>query len=125
MGFGVTPSLIATWSDGIYTTTLSGHFQGLDYPTANEINATNGEATFTQKYAPLRDLSFAFTGDYPHQTIANFLNSSIFSPIITPGTTVLPNGNTVLPNGQIVNPSGQVVGQASHFPACRERTGLL
>jgi hypothetical protein len=88
VGFGVTPSLIATWSDGIHTTTLSGNFQGLDYPTANEINATNGEATFTQKYAPLRDLSFTFTGDYLHQTIANFLNSSIPSPIITPGTTV-------------------------------------
>ena len=60
VGFGVTPSLIATWSDGINTTTLNGHFQGRDYPTASEINATDGEATFTQTYAPLRDLSFTF-----------------------------------------------------------------
>ena len=116
VGFGVSPSLIATWSDGIHTTTLSGNFQGLDYPTANEINATNGEATFTQKYAPLRDLSFTFTGDYLHQTIANFLNSSIPSPIITPGTTVLANGNSVLPNGVIVNPSGLIVGQQVTSP---------
>ena len=116
VGFGVTPSLIATWSDGIHTTTLSGNFQGRDYPTANEINATDGEATFSQKYEPLRDLSFAFSGDYTHQTIGYSLNSSIPSAIITPGTTVLANGNTVLPNGQIVSSTGQVVGQQVTSP---------
>ena len=116
VGFGITPSLIATSSDGIHTTTLNGYFQGRDYPTANEINATDGEATFTQKYAPLRDLSFTFTGDYTHQTIAYTLNSSIPTPIITPGTTVLANGNTVLPNGQIVSSTGQIVGQQATSP---------
>ena len=116
VGFGVTPSLIATWSDGINTTTLNGHFQGRDYPTASEINATDGEATFTQTYAPLRDLSFSFAGDYTHQTIAYSLNSSIPAPIITPGTTVLANGNTVLPNGQIVSSTGQIVGQQATSP---------
>lgn len=116
VGFGVSPSLIATWSDGIHTTTLNGYFQGRDYPTANEINATDGEATFTQKYAPLRDLSFTFLGDYTHQTIAYSLNSSIPAPIIAPGTTVLANGNTVLPNGQIVSSTGQIVGQQVTAP---------
>ncbi len=115
-GFGVTPSVTAVWSNGIHTTTLFGNFQGIDYPTATEINTINGEATFTQNYAPLRDLNFTFLGDYTHHTIANGLNNSIASPITSPGYTVLANGNTVLPNGTIVSPSGQIVGQQASNP---------
>jgi hypothetical protein len=116
-GFGVTPSLTAVWSDGIHTTTLFGNFQGIYYPTATEINAINGEATFTQKYAPLRDLNFTVLADYTHQTVANGLNNAIASPITSPGYTVLANGNTVLPNGTIVSPSGQIVGQQGSNPS--------
>ena len=110
-GFGESPSLTAEWSNGIHTTTLYGTFTHIDYPTQNEINTNDGEATFTQRYAPLRDLSFTFLGDYSHHTIAAGLLSSIPTAITTPSTQVLPNGNTVLPNGQIVSPTGQIVGQ--------------
>ncbi len=116
VGFGVTPSLTGLWSDGIHTTTLYGYFQGRDYPTENEINATDGEVTFSQKYAPLRDLSFTVLGDYTHLTIANGLNYAIPGPVATPGPIILANGNTVLPNGTIVSPSGQIVGQQAVSP---------
>jgi len=112
-GFGESPSLTAEWSNGIHTTTLYGTFTHIDYPTQNEINTNDGEATFTQRYAPLRDLSFTFLADYSHHTIAPGLLSSTPTAITTPSTQVLPNGNTVLPNGQIVTPSGQVVGQTN------------
>jgi hypothetical protein len=113
-GFGVSPALTAQWSNGIHTTTLFGTFTHIDYPTQNEINTDDGEVTFTQKYAPLRDLTFTFLGDYTHKTIANSLNSSIPSAISTPSTTFLPNGNEVLPNGTIINPvTGAVVGQTT------------
>ena len=110
--FGGTPSMTAEWSNGIHSTTLFGTYTHLDYPTANEVNTNDGEATITQQYAPLRDLNFTFLGDYTHQTIASALTSAIPSPIVSTATTVLPNGNTVLPNGTIVAPSGQIVGQA-------------
>ena len=85
----------------------------LQWPTNNELNGTDGEGTFTQQYAPLRDLNFTFTGDYTHKTIQSTLTSSIPSPIAFTGTTVLPNGNISLPNGTIVSPTGQVVGQVA------------
>ena len=119
--FGVSPSVTAEWSNGIHTTTLYGSFEHLQYPTQSSINTDDGEATFTQRYAPLRDLAFTFLGDYTHQTIAPSLTSAIPSPITTTATSVLPNGNTVLPNGTIVSPSGQVVGQSSSLPTA---TGL-
>lgn len=114
--FGVSPSVTAEWSNGIYTTTLFGTFEHLQYPTDNSVNTEYAEATFTQRYAPLRDLTFTFLGDYTHQTIASSLTSAIPSPIATTATSVLPNGNTVLPNGTIVSPTGQFVGQSSSLP---------
>jgi hypothetical protein len=109
---GVSPSVTAEWSNGIHTTTLYGTFQELRYLGNNGVIANDGEATFTQRYAPLRELTFTFLGDYTHQTISSSLTSAIPSPITTTGTTVLANGNTVLPNGTIVSPSGQIVGQS-------------
>jgi len=76
------------------------------------LDATNGEGTFTQQYAPLRDLNFTFTGDYTHVRIASGLTNSIPTPTAFTGFSVLPNGNIVLPNGNIINPNtGQIVGQ--------------
>jgi len=112
-GFGAAPSLTAEWTNGIHTTTLFGNFDPEVYPTHNDINTFDGEASFRQKYQPLRDLTFRAIGDYTHKTIANALQSSIPFPITTPHSTVLPNGDTLLPNGTIVSPDGLVVGHAS------------
>ena len=38
-------------------------------PQESKISAPSGEATWTQQYAPLRDLNFTFVGDYVHQTL--------------------------------------------------------
>ncbi len=111
--FGLSPAITAEWSNGIHTTTIYGNIQRLEYPTVNELNATNGEATFTQKYSPLRDLYFTVMGDYSHQTLQSGLTNAIPSQIPFTGTTILPNGNIVLPNGTIVSPAGQVVGQTA------------
>ena len=113
LGFGISPAVAAQWTDGIHSTTLYGNFQGIQYPTVPEINTTDGEATFTQRYSPLPDLSFSVSGDYTHRTIAPGLMNGIVSGISAPTTTVLPNGNIVLPNGSIVSPTGQLVGQTS------------
>ena len=114
--FGVSPTMTAEWSNGIHTTTLYGNFQLLQNPTDNQVNQTNGEATWTQTYAPLRDLNFTASGDYIHQTLAAGLTAAIPAPTAFTGTTVLPNGNTQLPNGTIVSPTGTVVGQAAATP---------
>jgi hypothetical protein len=118
--FGVNPALTAIWSNGIHTTTLYGSFQQLQYPPDNQapqesnINSLSGEATWTQQYAPLRDLNFTLVGDYSHQTLSSGLTSAIPSPTGFTGYLVLPNGNIELPNGTIINPAtGQVVGQAA------------
>jgi hypothetical protein len=110
---GISPAMTAEWSNGIHTTTLYGTFTRVQYPTDNDVNTNAGEATFTQRYAPLRDLNFTFLGDYIHETISPGLTSGIPSPTASTATSVLPNGNTVLPNGTIVSPNGQVVGQTS------------
>ena len=110
---GVIPSMTAVWSNGIHTTTLNGNFQWLDYQTAGVLNARNGEATWTQQYAPLRDLNFTFVGDYVHQTLQAGLTNSIPTAPAFTGFIFLPNGDLQLPNGQIINPAGQVVGQAA------------
>ncbi len=109
--FGVTPSATGVWSDGINTTTVYGNFQRLEYPTNNLFNSTNGEGTFTQQYAPLRDLNFTFSADYQHQTLQGAFTNSIPNSVQFTGFTVLPNGNIVSPTGTIFNPEGQVVGQ--------------
>jgi hypothetical protein len=114
---GVSPRMTAEWSNGIHTTTLFGNIEHIQYPTETAVNTDNGEATLTQKYAPLRDLAFTFLGDFTHQTIAPSLTSSIQTPITSTATTILPNGNTVLPNGTVVSPSGQVVGQSGFAPS--------
>jgi hypothetical protein len=117
--FGVNPAITAEWSNGIHTTTLYGSFQQLQYPPDNQnpqeskISAPSGEATWTQQYAPLRDLNFTLVGDYNHQTLQAGLTNSLPSAVPFTGLTILPNGNIVLPNGNIINPiTGQVVGQA-------------
>ncbi len=116
---GVDPAVTAVWSNGIHTTTLYGNFQQLQYPPDSQvpqeskINSLSGEATWTQQYAPLRDLNFTFVGDYNHQTLQAGLTSAIPSAIPFTGYFVLPNGNIELPNGTIINPAtGQIVGQA-------------
>jgi Putative beta-barrel porin 2 len=117
LALGVSPSLTAEWSNGIHTTTLFGSFQQLQYPPDNaipqqsNIPALSGEGTWTQQYAPLRDLNFTFVADYNHQSLQAGLTSAIPTPTSFTGFTVLPNGNIILPNGTIINPSGQVVGQ--------------
>jgi hypothetical protein len=112
-GFGVTPGLIAEWSNGIHTTTLYGNVDARTYPTATQYDVLDPQAGFVQKYSPLPDLTFSVHGDYTHQTINSTLVSAIPGPLGSPGTTVLPNGNTLLPNGLIISPSGLVVGQAT------------
>jgi hypothetical protein len=115
LGFGTTPSLTAQWTNGIHTTTLFGNIDRQVYPTDNAINTFDREATATQTYSPLPDLTFTAQGDYTHKTIQSSLTNSIPNSIVTPtvGPTVLPNGNTQLPNGTIVSPTGQVVSQAN------------
>lgn len=110
---GVTPGLVAVWSNGIHTTTLYGNIDRQEYPTANEVNTLDGRAGFTQKYEAMRDLIFTVNVNYAHQTWAAGLQNSIQSPTAAPTTTVLPNGDRILPNLTIISPSGQVVGQAS------------
>jgi hypothetical protein len=105
---GLNPHATAEWSNGIHSTILYGTYQHLQY---NSVGTDDGEATITQRYSPLRDLTFSLLGDYTHRTIGNILTNSIPTTITTTATTVLPNGNTVLPNGTIVSPSGQIVGQ--------------
>ena len=115
LGLGISPSLTAQWTNGIHTTTIYANFDTEDYPTDNTINTFNREATVTQKYAPLPDLTFTVLGDYTHQTISSSLTNSIPNAISTlPSTpTRLSNGDIELPNGQIVSPSGQIVGQVN------------
>jgi hypothetical protein len=111
---GVTPGLVAVWSNGIHTTTLYGNMDRQDYPTANAVNTLDGRAGFTQKYEAMRDLIFTANVNYTHQTWATGLQNSIQSPSAAPTTIVLPNGNIQYPNGNIISPTtGQVVGQAS------------
>jgi Putative beta-barrel porin 2 len=116
-GFGVTPSMVAVWTNGIHTTTLYGNIDRQDYPTDNAINTLDGRAGFTQKYEAMRDLIFTVNGNYTHTTWAASLQNSIQTPSAAPATTVLPNGNTVLPNGTILSPTGQFVGQVSALAA--------
>jgi hypothetical protein len=112
-GIGVTPGLIAVWTNGIHTTTFYGNLDRQVYPDANEVNTLDGRAGFSQRYEALRDLSFTVDANYVRQTWASGLQNSIQTPQTAPATTVLPNGNTVLPNGTIVSPTGQVVGQSA------------
>jgi hypothetical protein len=115
LGLGASPSLTAQWTNGIHTTTIYANFDSEIYPTDNTINTFNREATVTQKYAPLADLTFTVLGDYTHQTISSSLTNSIPNAISTlPSTpTRLSNGDVELPNGQIVSPSGQIAGQVN------------
>jgi hypothetical protein len=113
--FGVTPGVTALWSNGIHTTTIAANVQRLEWPTTNQLNGTNGGATFTQQYAPFRDLNFTVLADYTHQTLQSALTNAIPSPILFTGITVLPNGNIVLPNGNIIDPAtGQIVGHVNN-----------
>lgn len=115
LGFGTSPSLTAQWTNGIHTTTLYGNIDRQIYPTDNAINTFDRQATATQRYSPLPDLTFTALGDYTHKTIQSSLTNSIPSAIATPTATptLLPDGNTQLPNGTIVSPTGQIVGQVN------------
>jgi hypothetical protein len=114
-GFGATPSVTAQWTNGIHSTTISADVDTQQYPTDNLIDTFDRQATITQRYSPLPDLTFTALGNYSHQTVASSLTSSIPSVISTAVTTptLLPNGNIELPNGEIVSPTGQVVGNIS------------
>ena len=116
-GLGVTPSMVAVWSNGIHTTTLYGSLDRQVFPTDNAVNVLDGRTGFTQKYEAMRDLIFSVNGNYTHQTLTTGLQNSIQTPTVAPATTVLPNGNTVLPNGTILSPTGQPVGQTSSSSA--------
>lgn len=109
--FGVSPAITAEWSNGIHSTTLFGSYDHVQYLSNEAATTDDGEATLTQRYAPLRDLNFTFLGDYTHHTFALNLINAIPSPTVTTATVSLPSGNLVLPNGVIVSPSGQIVGQ--------------
>ena len=112
MGFGATPSVTAQWTNGIHTTTIFADVDTQQFPTDSLIDTFDRQATFTQKYSPLPDLTFTALGDYTHRTVTSSLTNSIPGAITTPVTTPtrLPNGNIELPNGEIVSPTGQVVG---------------
>jgi hypothetical protein len=112
-GFGESPSLRAEWSNGIHSTTLHASFDQETYPTFNPANRLDWDAGFTQKYEALRDLTFHFTTDIAHATVANALQGSIPTPINAPETKLLPDGNTLLPNGVILSPTGVPVGQTT------------
>lgn len=116
LALGASPAITAEWSNGIHTTTLFGTYNHMQYLSDQEATTDDGEATLTQRYAPLRDLNFTFIGDYSHRTLAFGLINAIPSPTVTTATTTLPSGNLVLPNGTIVSPSGQVVGQTVPVP---------
>jgi hypothetical protein len=115
LGFGTSPSLNAEWTNGIHTTTIYGNIDTQFYPTDSTINTFDRQATITQKYTPLPDLTFSAVADYTHKTVASALTNSIPTQINTlPATpTLLPDGNTLLPNGNIVSPTGQIVGQVN------------
>ena len=110
--FGVTPSVTAEWSNGIHTTTIFANVDTQRFPTQNLIDTFDRQATFTQKYAPLPDLTVTALGDYTHKTITSSLTSAIPAPITTglTGPTILPNGDIELPNGNIFSPTGQFLG---------------
>jgi hypothetical protein len=110
-GFGVTPSMVAVWSNGIHTTTLYGSIDRQDYPSANAIDTLDGRAGFTQRYEAMRDLIFTFNGNYAHTTLTTGLQNSIQTPV--GGSVTLPNGNTLQQNGTVTTPSGQVIVQGS------------
>lgn len=112
-GFGVTPGLVAVWTNGIHTTTLYGNVDRQVYPDANEVNTLDGRAGFSQRYEAMRDLSFTVDANYVRRTWASSLQSGIQLPQAAPTSSVLPNGNTVLPNGTIVSPTGQIIGQST------------
>ncbi|MHB8885738.1 MAG: hypothetical protein ACYC5H_11810 [Methylovirgula sp.] len=109
-GLGLSPGLVAEWSNGIHKTTLYANAEGREYPNQNEINALDYQAGFVEQYEALRDLIFRVQGDYTHKTISPSLTSAIPGAVSSPTSTVLPNGNILLPNGTILSPSGQTVG---------------
>ncbi len=115
LGFGMTPSIIAQWTNGIHTTTISGNIDTQYYPTDTPINTFDTEETITQKYTPLPDLTFTAVGDFTHRTLQSSLTNSIPTGVTTlPATPItLPNGDIELPNGNIVAPNGQIVGHVT------------
>jgi hypothetical protein len=104
-GVGVTPSLVAVWSNGIHTTTLYGNIDRQTYPTDNDVNTLDGRAGFTQRYEAMRDLIFTVNGNYAHTTWSPGLQNSIQAGTITPTTTAALPGTSALPNG--TSPIGQ------------------
>ena len=125
LGFELSPSLAAEWTNGIHTTTLHANFDRTTYPTDNDLNTLNWGGGFTQQYAPLRDLTFSLNGNYAHQTLSNGLQNSIPTPVNAPQTTILPDGNTLLPNGVILSPTGVPIGQTTPTLGISNGTTLI
>jgi hypothetical protein len=69
-GVGITPSIVAEWTNGIHTTTLYGNLDREVYPTANDVNTIDGRAGFTQRYEALRDLTLTVNGDFGPSDLA-------------------------------------------------------
>jgi len=109
VGLGLSPKLVAEWSNGIHATTFYGNTDNTFY-NQSQNNVSNANAGFRQSYSPLPDLKFSVQGDYTHLTVSGVVNS-IPGLLASPGAITLANGNTALPNGTVVSPSGQVVGQ--------------
>jgi hypothetical protein len=122
LGFGLSPSLSAEWTNGIHTTTLHASADRQTYPTDHEANTFNWNGGFTQRYEALRDLTFRLNGDVAHASLSSGLQSSIPTPVNAPQTTVLPDGNTLLPNGVILSPNGVPVGQTNPTPTVNGTT---
>ena len=114
-GYGATPTVTAQWTNGIHSTTIFANVDTQQYPTDNLINTFDRQATFTQKYSPLPDLTFTALADYTHKTVPGSLTSSIpdLFQIRSTTPTRLPDGNIELPNGLIISPTGQIVGSVA------------
>jgi hypothetical protein len=123
-GFGLTPSMIAEWSNGIHDTTIYGSANRIDYPTRNDLNVLDYNTGLAQKYLPLPDLLFRMQGDYAHHTYAT-LNNAIPGTIGAPGTITLPNGDIILPNGTIINSAGLTIGHTSPPVSATNPTTLV
>jgi hypothetical protein len=116
-GYGISPNVSAEYTNGIHTTTVYADMERRWYPQHADIDAFDYHAGVSQRYSPLRDLTFSINEDFAHRTNSSPLVNGIPGQVFAPTAFTLPNGNTVLPNGNIIDPSGNVVGQTS--PALR------
>jgi hypothetical protein len=111
------PSILADRNTGLFDTKFYGNIDSTVYPTLDYQNNTfNKQAGVIQSYSPLRDLVFTVQGDYTHNTLANVLNNSIPSPVISSASPVPPGANGVLASPQVVvNPNDTYTTTASIY----------